>query len=109
MKRAFAACLWLMIATLANGFQTTAEWSKYTSVEGRYSVLFPGQPKLMTQQVLIGTSGEVTQYQAQSPDSNSLYTVTYFDIPPGTSYSLEKGRDESVVRVKGTLLNSEAI
>ena len=36
----------LMSATLAYGLQTEAEWVKFTSPDGRFSLLLPHQPKL---------------------------------------------------------------
>jgi hypothetical protein len=109
MRKTLAACLLLMIATLANGFQTTTEWVKYTSVEGRYSALVPKQPKLKTQEATAAAGEKLTQYLAQAMDSDSLYSVNYFDTLPGMLFSLDKGRDGAVASVKGILLSSEAI
>ena len=109
MNKTLAASLLLMIATLANGFQTTSEWVKHTSVEGRYSILFPKQPNLKTQETAAATGEKMTQYMAQAMDSNGMYQAAYFDLLPGMTFSLDKGRDGAVASVKGTLLSSEAI
>jgi hypothetical protein len=108
-KKTLAACLVLMMAVLASGFQSATEWVKYESAEGRYSVLLPEQPKLMTQEGTTPAGEKVAQYMARVADSNSLYSAAYFDILPGSTYSLDKGRDGMVSAVGGTLLNEQAI
>src|SRR4051794_30025222 len=109
MKKSLAACLLLMISTVANGFQTASELVKYVSVEGRYSALFPKQPDLKTQEATPSVGGKVTQYMAQATDSDSMYLVSYWDILPETTFSLDKAREGVVAAVKGTLLSSDAI
>jgi hypothetical protein len=109
MKKTLAACLLLTIATLAGGFQSATEWVRHTSVEGRYSALFPKQPNLKTQEGTAATGEKLTQYLAQAQDSDSLYAANYFDILPGMSFSLDEAREGAVAAMKGTLLSSEAI
>ena len=109
MKKSLAACLLLVIATLANGFQNSGEWVKYTSAEGRYSALLPQQPKLSSQESASAIGAKLTQYMAQATDSDSMYMLGYFDILPNTVYSLDKGRDGIINAVKGTLLSEEAV
>jgi hypothetical protein len=112
MKKSLAACFLLMLATFANGFQTpTAEWVKYTSVEGRYSILFPQQPELATAEYEIAKDEKVPRYEADVADPNGLYETNYYDIPPrpGRIFSLEEWRDRAVENSKGTLISSVAI
>lgn len=54
MKRASATAV-LISAALLFGLQAQTDWIKYNSPEGRYSILFPGEPKLSTQE---GTTKE---------------------------------------------------
>jgi hypothetical protein len=108
-KKTLAACLVLMMAALANGFQSATEWVKYDSKEGRYSVLVPGKPELTSQEGTVPTGEKVVQYMAKVADSNGLYLVGYFDVLPGNTYSLDKGRDGMVSAVNGTLLSEDAI
>lgn len=107
--KTLAACLLLLVATLANGFQTNAEWTKYTSAEGRYSVLLPQEPKLSAQEDTASNGEKAMVYTAQSLDSDSRYGVIYFDNRRGTKYSLDKGRDGMVAAVKGTLVSETAV
>src|SRR4051812_9671098 len=109
MKKSLVACLLLMIATVANGFQTASQLVKYVSVEGRYSALLPKQPDLNTQEGTLATGEKITQYMARAADSDSMYTVNYWDVPPGNTFSLDKAREGAVAAVKGTLLSNEAI
>lgn len=44
--KTFATFLILMSATMANAVQTETEWVKFTSPEGRFSLLLPHQPKV---------------------------------------------------------------
>jgi hypothetical protein len=108
-KTTLAIFLLLMSTTLASGFQTTMEWMKYTSVEGRYNVLLPQQPKISTQDGTAATGEKMKQYLAQAGDSASFYFLAYFDYDTGMTFSLDKARDGVVEGVKGTLLNQQAI
>lgn len=109
MKKSLAACLLLILATLASGFQNSGEWMKHISAEGRYSVLLPQQPKVSAQESVSQTGKTITQYMAEVADSDSMYLVGYFDVLPDQVYSLDKGRDGMVSAVKGTLLSEEAV
>ena len=108
-KTTLAIFLLLMSAILASGFQTTIEWLKYTSVEGRYNVLLPQQPKLTTQDGTAASGEKLKQYMAQAGDSDSFYFLAYFDYDTGMTFSLDKARDGVVEGVKGTLLEQQAI
>ena len=108
-KKILAACLVFLMLGLANGFQSAAEWVKYDSKEGRYSVLMPEQPKLASQEATSATGDKLTQYRASAADSNSLYFVGYFDLLPNNTYSLDKGRDGMVNAINGKLISEEAI
>jgi hypothetical protein len=109
MKITFGACLLLVVATLANGIQASSEWVKHTSVEGRYSVLFPQQPNLNTQEGAAATGEKISLHRAQVADNNGRWSVNYFDLLPEMTFSLVDSRDGAVASVKGTLLFSKAI
>lgn len=110
MKTKFlAALLMLVIATFARGFQSAAEWVRHTSVEGRYNVLLPQQPKLSTQEAAAPGGGKFTQYMAQANDSDGLFWVGYFDYGTDMNFSLDKARDGALANVKGTLVKEETI
>jgi hypothetical protein len=108
-KKISALCLIFLMLGLASGFQTAAQWVKYDSTEGRYSVLLPQQPELATQEATSATGDKLAQYRAGSADSDSLYSVAYFDLLPNNTYSLDKGRDGMVNAINGTLISEEAI
>jgi hypothetical protein len=108
-KKTLAACLLLTVATLANALQSAAEWVRYDSAEGRYSVLLPKLPTLASQEGTTPTGDKLTQYRAGASDPDSLYSVGYFDLLPNTTYSLDNGRDGMVKAIDGTLLGEEAI
>ena len=108
MKKTLATFLLLTFALPVSGFQDT-EWVKYSSTEGRYSVLLPQQPKLGSLQGTAENSRKLTRQTAQASDSDSMYMVEYFDLLPDMHYSFDKGRDFILDSVKGTLLSEEAI
>ncbi|MDT4896004.1 MAG: hypothetical protein QOH25_1081 [Acidobacteriota bacterium] len=104
-----AVFLVLTITALASGFQSSAEWMKYTSEEGHYIVLVPQQPKLSSQEVPAPDGTKFTQYMAQASDADSFYLLGYFDYTPNMVFSLDKARDGMLEATKGTLLKEEAI
>lgn len=110
MKRALAALLVMMSATLLFGLQAQTDWIKYSSLEGRYSILLPGEPKLSTQEGTTATGEKFLQYLAASPDSiDTLCMVGYFDYAQGMIFSFDHGRDGMVTAIKGTLISEKAI
>ena len=107
-KNTFAAVLVLLLATIANGSQSK-DWVRYESVEGRFAVLMPDQPEVNTQEGKTPTGATLIQHQAKSKDSDSIYSLGYFDLEANSTYSLDKGRDGMVTAVKGTLISEQAI
>jgi hypothetical protein len=111
MKK-FALTLLAMIlinAASVFAFQTSTEWLKYDSREGRYSVLVPSQPTLTSQEAAAASGEKFPQYLASSSDQNALYLVAYFDLAPGATFSLDKARDGMLKAVNGTLVSEGSI
>lgn len=106
-KYVYAVLILLMGASLAQSVQKPVEWSKFTSLEGGYSVLLPAQPEIGSQKV--DTAVGQTQYLATLLDGNSYYLIGYFDYAPGTTFSLDKARDGMVAAIKGTLISETMI
>src|SRR5713226_9735467 len=109
MKKASITLLVLLSAALPFALQGQTGWIKYNSPEGRYSVLFPGEPKLTTQDTTAATGEKMLQYLAMSSDSGAVYMVGYFDSAANMTFSFDKARDGFVAAVKGTLLAEKAI
>jgi hypothetical protein len=101
--------LMLMAVMLADGFQSIPEWVKYTSVQGRYTVLFPEQPKLSSEEQNVPAGAKHFRYSAQASDSDSLYTVRHFDLLHNMNFSLETMRGAVVRNFEGKLLGSADI
>src|SRR4051812_9283956 len=91
--------LTFLFAALA--YAQDANSTRFTSAAGAYSVLLPAEPTLSEQEASSDDGTKFTQYMAQSEITNQLFMVAYFDMQPGGSYSLEKGRDGMVKAVKG--------
>jgi hypothetical protein len=61
-----------------NGFQTETEWIKFTSPEGRFSVLLQHEPKFETV-VATDTSG-ITNYRYSDLETGYGFICEYFDV-----------------------------
>ena len=99
----------LISATYACALQMPGDSTKYTSSEGRYNVLFAGEPKLSTQETTATTGEKMTQHLAMSSSPENICMVGYFDLQPKMTFTFDKGRDGMVAAVKGTLLAETAI
>ncbi|HEX8844986.1 MAG TPA: hypothetical protein VF791_10100 [Pyrinomonadaceae bacterium] len=108
-KKLLAAFFVLIVINFSYGSQDAANWVKYTSTEGRFSVLLPSQPKLMTQPATTFTGETITQHAVYFEEANSLYMIGYFDKPAGMTYSLDVGQDAFVKSNSGTLLSQKNI
>lgn len=110
MRKSVAAFLLLLWgASLALSFQKPGEWIRYTSPEGRYSVLVPSQPTLGTQESATADGEKFTQYKAVIGEGDVVYMIGYFEHVPGTTFSLDKARDGMVDALKGSGLSESAI
>lgn len=109
MKK-FAVVLFLLLnAAIAFAFQNPGEWVRYNSPEGRYIVRLPAHPQVGTQESATADGEKFTQYKATVSDGNSVFLVGYFDHVPGTTFSLDKARDNMVEAIKGNLLSESAV
>lgn len=106
MKKTTVTFLALMVVVLALGCQK--KWATYTSAEGRYNVLFPGQPSVKTQEATAATGEKTTQSMANASDSGVVYSVVYFD-KSGMTFSFDGARNGMRAAVKGTLLGERPI
>ncbi|HEX5702136.1 MAG TPA: hypothetical protein VFX97_02830 [Pyrinomonadaceae bacterium] len=82
---------------------------RYTSPEGRYTVLLPAQPKISSQQVNTPDGLPMTQYMATAAGSSGMFMVAYFDYANDVVFSLDKARDGMVNSIKGTLLDEHSM
>jgi hypothetical protein len=104
MKRASAAVLVLMSVAVMSVVSAQTDWVKYSSPEGRYTILFPSQPRLST------APGPPLQNLASSTDASGVhYIADYSDNAPGTAFTFAKGRDGLVRNMGGTLISDVPI
>lgn len=106
MKK-IAIGLVLLLAPVGAGLaqQSASEWVRFTSAEGRYSVLLPAQPEVGTQESATADGVKFTQYKATLVSGKAVYLIGYFDHVPGTTFSYNRARDGMVEAVKGTLVS----
>jgi hypothetical protein len=86
-------------------------WATYSSVAGRFSMLFPGQP-ILKEQPVDSTAGKVTNYVLVASLGSTAFLASYADYPPlndDPQAVLDRVRDGAVSGVKGTLTKSIAI
>lgn len=101
------ACIIVALAIPASA-QKAKEWVKYTSAEGHYTVDLPLLPKVTEQEASDASGRPLKQYLASADDGSGVFIIGYFDNNGGV-YSMDKGRDGMISRVKGTLVSEESI
>ncbi|MFY9622669.1 MAG: hypothetical protein WAQ99_22830 [Pyrinomonadaceae bacterium] len=89
--------------------ETQSSSFRYTSPEGRYSILLPGQSKLSSQQVNSPDGLPMTQYMVTAAGTMGMVMVAYFDYAADVVFSLDKARDGMVNSIKGTLLDEHSM
>lgn len=93
----------------SNPGRTKPQPQRYFSDAGRYSVLFPDEPKLSTQNMTMASGDQAIQYMAMSVGEGIVFMVGYFDYPAGVTFNLDKARDGMIGSAKGTLLVEQSI
>jgi hypothetical protein len=111
MRKCFAGMLLLLLsASFAFSVQQPANWITHTSPEGRYSVSFPLQPKIKTQESTTGDGEKFPQYLATVAEADGVvFLVGYFDMTPGTIFSVDVARDAMVKSVSGKLIEDRVL
>lgn len=82
---------------------------RYTSPEGRYTVLLPKQPTVSAQNATTGDGAPLTQYMAQVADGNGMLMIAYFDYASDVVFSLDNARDGMIKSINGTLLDEHSM
>ena len=82
---------------------------RYTSPEGRYTVLVPKQPTISSQQISAPDGTLIPQYMAMVADGNGMLMIAYFDYASDVVFSLDKGRDGMLQSINGTLLDEHSM
>jgi hypothetical protein len=108
-KTTFATLLILISATLAYGFQSDTEWVKFTSPEGRFSLLLPQAPKLEV--VTDPTNEKLTHNRFSEFEDGYAFVIEYFDnvpIPDPEKY-LDGAREGILGAIHGSLIRETKI
>ena len=111
MTKILAALLLLFATTSAAAPQTpqAAEWKKFTSQQGGFTVLMPGEPKenKSTQQ---SPYGPYTTYLFTARDAGEFFLVGWVEYDPKFNFDVQKeleaNRDNFVKGVKAKLLTT---
>lgn len=98
--------------------QVKSVWQRFSSQEGKFSVLFPGTPRL-SQQKMTSDNGElqVNLFTVNRPQEEAKYTVAYIDYPAQyiqllrsrnlVEQAIEQGKSTALQRVRGTIVSEE--
>lgn len=111
MNKILAALLLLLATSSAAAPQTpqAPEWKKFTSQQGRFTILMPGEPKenKETQQ---SPQGPYTTYLYTARDAGEIFLVGWVDYDPKLNLDAQKeieaNRDNFVKNVKAKLLTT---
>jgi hypothetical protein len=107
-KIAFAVFIVVCFALMAAA-QNKADWVKFTSSDGLYTVSMPIKPELKEQEGTAKTGEKSRQYLAQAIAGTNVYMVGYFDIGENMTFSLDNARDGAVKAISGNLLKESSI
>jgi hypothetical protein len=109
----FVLGIFLLGGAFACGAQKDANWIRYNSTEGRYSVLFPGKPELTKEDAPARTGEKLAEYFAicTDPDGGEdvVYMTAYFDLAPNMGYSFDESRDGMLKAANATLQSEKKI
>ena len=84
-------------------------WQEFSSQEGKFTVLMPGEPKVKSQTL---ANTEVVLHMFTADRGYSAYMSSYFDLTPSSVPAdtlLDRARDGSIRKMEGNLLSEEKI
>jgi hypothetical protein len=91
--------------------QKAAAWEKFSSVEGRFSILFPSKPTAKKEK--LGETDTAYTYTAET--ATGVFVASYMDLPGAfktdeeKNFVLDGGRDGSLENIDGKLLYEKKI
>ena len=98
-----------MAATIHAQQQPTAQWSRFSSPEGRFNILLPGRP-LREDRNKETPMGRVEMHIFTSRTEGGIYVVAYADYAFGDAkQELDANRDTFLKGMKATLLSESDI
>jgi hypothetical protein len=113
-RKLFAACLVLLacVSVCAQQPAAAVAWEKFTSAEGKFSIMLPGKPE-PNKQTADSPHGPYTTYLFMARSSGQVYIVGWVDYSPSfrfdTQKELEANRDNFAKGVKAQLKNTTPI
>lgn len=108
-KTTIATFLILISAILVYGIQAETEWVKFTSPEGRLSLLLPQAPKLEV--VTDPTDEKLTHNRFSEFEDGYAFVIEYFDNVPITDPEkyLDGAREGIVGAIHGSLIRENKV
>lgn len=111
-RRVFVLPSVLLIASALNvPAQSAAEWKTYTSREGKFTILLPGEPTTGYRPIGMDSPTSVT-YVINLQTPTAAYIIAYFDLPaaPSDFAKIKKSIDETrdqIVKMYSLKLENE--
>jgi hypothetical protein len=111
MRTAFKYLVTVSVVLGLASLAAADEWKAYSSTAGRYSTMFPGTPKEMTQRAENGVDATVAMLQI----ADTFYAVAFSELPKEAQAKqtpdqiLDARRKEEVDRVKGKLVSEKKV
>jgi hypothetical protein len=112
MIKTLITSLLLAAITLAHPLQSTDEWVKYIPEDGRFSVLFPRQPRTSATPGKSATGADIMSHLISSTDvTGNNYMLGFVDYPYQLDQekSLDEMRNGALGAVKAELLREYKI
>lgn len=112
MRSAGLLAVWLVLAVAPPG--SAQEWKPFTSKEGRFKALLPGQPEERNQQITSDV-GTYTLYNFSVVRNEQTFMVMYYDLTEyqrtklKTNDVLKYARDEALKSYNGKLIRERLL
>ena len=112
MSKVFVFSLLLIASALKIHAQSAAEWKTYTSRDGKFTILLPGEPTTGYRPIDMDSPNSVT-YVINLQTPSAAYIIAYFDLPaaPSDSAKIKKTIDDTrdrIVKMYSLKLESES-
>jgi hypothetical protein len=108
-SRFFAISLILSAVCVAEAFAQTPPWTKFSSPEGRFSVLMPAAP-LREEQSKDARGNKVVMHFFTAGSQQGIFIVAYADYKMGgVKQELDANRDSFLRGMKATLVSESDI
>jgi hypothetical protein len=110
LRRFFASSLILVAFVLQASAQEQPQWTKFSSAEGRFSILLPTEKPLREEQTKETSAGKVVMHFFTAGSEKGLFIIAYADYQMSAAkQELDANRDSFLRGMKATLVSESDI